>query len=216
MCSSGTTTTSTSANGRRRRRTRTRWSATATRSRCSTAAVLRPNVDVDDDLTVDVEGETVDTSTSTDSRPRIRRFRLGPISFGESIQIVAINGAVRRAPSRLDPLRVECTSASDGGPSRPRSDRASRGGSERSRLRLLRRDVPHADVDLGDHRLARASPCTSPRPSGRRPLMDPRASPWRASRRRRGRRSGPRGCRLRPRSPRRPRPRAVRRRRRPP
>ncbi len=72
-----------------------------------------PNVDVDDDIRVDLEGETVflDSDGFATSHPPIS---LGPISFGESIRIVATNGPFG-GPIGLDPLHVECSSASGSG-----------------------------------------------------------------------------------------------------
>jgi hypothetical protein len=71
------------------------------------------NVDVDDDLTVDVDGERryTDLDDFANSYPPIS---IGPVSFGESIHIVAING-VFGGPFALDPLWVECTSTINGG-----------------------------------------------------------------------------------------------------
>lgn len=69
-------------------------------------------VDVDDDITVDVEGDRRFTDLD-DFAQALPAFSIGPVSFGESIHIVAINGEFG-GPVGLDPLYVQCSRADAG------------------------------------------------------------------------------------------------------
>ena len=69
-------------------------------------------VDVDDDITVDVEGDRRFTDTDGFAQA-LSPFSIGPVSFGESIQIVAYNGQFA-GPVGLDPLYVRCSRINGG------------------------------------------------------------------------------------------------------
>jgi len=65
------------------------------------------DVDVDDDITVDVEGQRRYTDLDNFAQA-LTPFSIGPVSFGEDIHVVAINGQFA-GPVGLDPLYVRCT-----------------------------------------------------------------------------------------------------------